>query len=76
MKEWIKKLIHQGKMKRPFCFDGLIQTINGIIEIWNREKADSEQLYIITSHFNQDPIENLISMLRYNRGIRSQSITA
>lgn len=68
MKEWIKKWIHQGKMKRPFCFDGLIQTINGIIEIWNREKADSEQLYIITSHFNQDPTENLISMLRNNRG--------
>lgn len=68
MKIWIEKWIHLGKMQRPFCFDGLIQTINGVLEIWEREKNDNEQKYIITSHFNQDPTENLISMLRNNRG--------
>lgn len=43
-------------------------TINGVIDVgwWN--ELQFEQEYLITSHLNQDPLENQFSIVRNNRG--------
>lgn len=58
----------EGKMTIPYCFSGLQQTINGVLSLWYYVSRDPEQHFLITSHLNQDPIENNISMIRTNRG--------
>lgn len=50
----------------PYCFDGLVQTINGILQLWDDRKTEFP--YLITSRLNQDPIENLFSKIRQKRG--------
>lgn len=50
----------------PFCFHGLIQTINGILQLWETKKNDYP--YLITKRLNQDPLENLFSQIRQRRG--------
>lgn len=61
-----------GKWKREkegtvFCFKGLCQTINGVLQLWDHIKSQ-EQLYLLTSHLNTDCLENTISVVRNNRG--------
>lgn len=50
----------------PYCFEGLIQTINGTLQLW-QDKKDWKP-YLITGRLNQDPIENLFSKIRQRRG--------
>ena len=66
MRDWILSWNSTGKMKRPYCFDGLIQTLSGIIELWNVLKLS--QSYLLVGHLNTDPKENLYSIIRMNRG--------
>lgn len=57
----------ESKIKIPPCFHGLQQTINGVLGLWSCISGDPGQKYLITSHLNQDPLENNISMFRINR---------
>lgn len=50
----------------PYCFNGLKQTINGLLLLWDETKESNP--YLITSRLNQDPIENLFSKIRQRRG--------
>lgn len=63
---WIKDWQSAGKMKKPYCFSGLIKTLCGLIELWDDIKHEQE--YLKPYHFNSDPCENFISMLRIRRG--------
>lgn len=63
--EWISKWEKSGKSK-VYCFNGLVQTINGIISLW--ETLQIEQEYLLTSHLNQDALENTFSIIRNNHG--------
>lgn len=54
------------KQMEPYCFKGLLQTINGVILIW--EDLRPHQEYFITGHLNQDPLENQFSIIRSNKG--------
>lgn len=65
--EWILTW-KNTKPQQPYCYNGLIQTINGILELWSTLKNTPEQKYLITSHFNQDPLENIFAVVRNNRG--------
>lgn len=58
--------LDERKTIEPYCFKGLLQTITGIGLLWNDLKQ--EQDYLITSHVNQDPLENQFSIVRNNRG--------
>lgn len=64
MREWVKTWIKIGR--KAYCFDGLIQTINGIELLWNNIK-DSQD-FLLTARLNQDPLENLFLIIRNNKG--------
>lgn len=66
VKTWILTWMHKGRMKRPYCFDGVIRTINAVEILW--QYLQTKQKYLITGHLNQDPIENMISMIRNFKG--------
>lgn len=53
-------------MKHPYCFTGLIQTITAVEMLW--DDLQTQQEYFIISHINNDPLENMISMLRQFKG--------
>lgn len=65
VKDYISKWHKLGK--KAFCFNGLIQTINAIIMMWNCTLKGS-QSYLLTGHLNQDPLENIFSLVRNDRG--------
>ena len=50
----------------PYCFEGLIQSINVVLSLW----MDMKDTYpiLLTSKLNQDPLENLFSQIRQRRG--------
>lgn len=50
---------------RPYCFNGLIQTINGILLLWDDLKGDFD--FLLTNRCCQDPLENLFSQIRQRR---------
>lgn len=64
LKEWIKTWKKVGR--KGFCFDGLIQTINGICLLW--ENVKDQQTFLLTARLNQDPLENVFSIVRNNKG--------
>lgn len=55
-------------------YSGLLQTINGVLMLWNDLK--DKQTYLLTSHLNQDPLENQFSIVRNNRGSYEKNPTA
>ena len=65
-RESIRSWESTAKMKRPYCFSGLAQTLQGIKELW--ENIKQEQPYLLTGYLNTDPQENLSSIIRMNRG--------
>jgi len=54
--------------KKVYCLDGLIQSINGILNLFHDliETCPSKE-FLLTYKLNQDPVENLFSLIR-NRG--------
>lgn len=73
-REWISTWESTGKMKTPYCFSGLLQTLQGIYELWQILK--NEQDYILLSHLNTDVAENLFSLSRMIRGSYEQNPSA
>lgn len=63
---WIKSWRISNDTKKIYCFDGLVQTINGILGLWYNGKE--KYPYLLTARVNQDPIENLFSRIRQHRG--------
>ncbi|CAI6369764.1 unnamed protein product [Macrosiphum euphorbiae] len=57
----------KGKMSRPPCFNGITQTINGILNLFEEEKQNGI-LFLLTNRFNQDILENLFSIFRQKGG--------
>lgn len=64
----LRKQDFSGRVSRPPCFDGIIQTINGILFYYQKEKEKNPDIYIITSKFNQDILENLFGTFRQRGG--------
>jgi len=55
-------------MSRPYCFEGMVQTINGVMELFSDEKEKDEFSHLLTNRLNQDPLENFFSVLRQKGG--------
>lgn len=65
VKEYVLKWNKLGR--KAYCINGLIQTINAIRMLWNNTLIGS-QTYLLTGHLNQDPLENIFSLVRNDRG--------
>ncbi|XP_046145935.1 uncharacterized protein LOC123989259 [Osmia bicornis bicornis] len=68
-------VIQKGRQVRPPCFRGLQLSINATIQLW-RDIRDEGASYLMTSRLQQDPIENLFSMIRHNAGNYEQNPSA
>lgn len=54
---------------RPPCFDSFVQTLNGILRLFeSEEKKSYAPIYLLTNRLNQDPAENLFSVFRQSNG--------
>lgn len=68
MADYVSK-IKIVKKVTVYCFNGLIQTINGIREVALQIQSENIGIdYLLTSRFNQDPIENLFAQIRGANG--------
>lgn len=64
----IKVKITRGKI---YCFEGLEQTINGVILLSNELFKEENISEICTANFNQDPIENTFAQIRSRGGFNT-----
>jgi len=59
----------KGKMTKPPCFKGIIQTITGILNFFEEEKFNNNEIsFILTYRLNQDELEKLFSIFRQKGG--------
>ncbi|KAL7289993.1 hypothetical protein TKK_0015725 [Trichogramma kaykai] len=61
---WLKLIYDPTKSP---AFSNLILTINGILLLWDRLKAEGVS-YLLTSHLNQDKLENFFGFVRERCG--------
>lgn len=66
-------------MTKPPCFKGITQTINGILNFFEEEKSNNNEVsFILTNRLNQDTLENLFSIMRqkgaYNKNPTARTI--
>uniref|UniRef100_A0A2S2P4P3 Transposable element P transposase n=1 Tax=Schizaphis graminum TaxID=13262 RepID=A0A2S2P4P3_SCHGA len=77
--DFFKNLVKlkNGKVTRPPCFNGFIQTINGVLSFFEEEK-NNNIIFLLTNRLNQDVIENLFSIFRqkggYNKNPTSKTL--
>lgn len=64
----LQKQDFSGRISRPPSFDGIILTINGILYYYKTEKEVNSDIYILTSKFTQDVLENLFGTFRQRGG--------
>lgn len=64
----LKKLGSNGNISRPPCFDGLLQTIKGILYLYKTEREENDDIYLLTNKLNQDALENLFGTFRQKGG--------
>lgn len=55
------------KYTRPPCFDGMVQTIAGILKLFEEEKA-AKNSFLLTKRLNQDCLEIFFSIIRQRGG--------
>ena len=67
MKQWIGKFKCQN-LTKIHCFDGWILTLTAMEHLWHDLHTLRNFTYLITKHLNQDPLENLFSVIRYRGG--------
>lgn len=77
----LSKVSHKNrKTSRPSCFNGIIQTIQAVLELTKQEAEIQPTNYILTNRLNQDVLENLFSIYRqkggYNRNPTSKLFRA
>jgi hypothetical protein len=63
----VQKIDKKGKLSRPPCFDGILLSINTIRQLFEENKHDNYS-FLLTGRLNQDPLENLFSVLRQKGG--------
>lgn len=76
MKYLKEVVIEFGKLKKqlgerlttPPCFKGLIQTINGILMLFEWESQLDPHCFIYTNRLQQDCLENFFSVIRQKNG--------
>jgi len=77
--DYFKNLVKlkNEKVTRPPCFNGFIQTINGVLQFFEEEK-NNNIIFLLTNRLNQDVIENLFSIFRqrggYNKNPTSKTL--
>ena len=47
------------KITRPACFPGIVQTIKGILQLFDDEYQENKIQFLFTNRLNQDILENL-----------------
>lgn len=58
------RTITKNGLKRPPCFEGLQISVKAILLLWDDLRCDGIKFFM-TSRINQDPLENLFSMMTY-----------
>jgi len=53
---------------RPPCFDGIVQTINAILGLYELENQNNKSNFLLTNRLNQDFLENVFSVARQRGG--------
>lgn len=64
------KVDKSGVQSRPPCFDGVIQSINAIMQMHEVQKSENFT-YLLTARLNQDILENFFSRVRQGGGFNS-----
>lgn len=62
-------------LTRPPCFGGFVTTINAILQLYSSQVGENSRLFLMTSRLNQDPIENLFSIIRQKNGYNKNPTT-
>lgn len=60
---------------RPFCFNGLLQTIAGVKMLFENEVDGQAIHFLLTNRLNQDVLENLFSIYRQKGGYNRNPTT-
>lgn len=72
-----KKLGVNKKITVPPCFTGMIWSLNALINLYTTEysdlknissKSDCKNFFLLTNRLNQDPLENMFSIMRQKNG--------
>lgn len=71
-----EKVDYKKKSTKPPCFTGFIWSINAIIGLFNSENSNwqninidkSKTFFLLTNRLNQDPLENMFSIVRQKNG--------
>lgn len=61
-----KKRVDSLKESRPPCFEGMVQSINAILSLFESEKNCNS--FLLTNKLNQDFLENFFSVIRQRGG--------
>ena len=64
--QWLSKWTIPGSPNPP-CFSGLRLSIQSILMLWS-DLRNEDTLFLLTTRLNQDPLENLFSILRSRCG--------
>ncbi|CAI6371260.1 unnamed protein product [Macrosiphum euphorbiae] len=63
-----KKTSSQETNNNPPCFIGFVWTINAVLQLYESEKNEMGQFFLITNRLCQDALENLFSIFRQKCG--------
>lgn len=66
--ENIFKVNAKGKESRPPCFNGFIQTINGVLSFFDDELQNNNLTFLCINRLNQDVLDNLFSIFWQKEG--------
>lgn len=61
------KMEKKSRNSRPPCFEGIVQTINAVLMLFELEKNSNNE-FILTSKLNQDYLEIFFSIVRQKGG--------
>lgn len=67
MKCWIQNFKCKS-LNRIACFDGWILSLSALQQLWQDLSANHHFRFLFTKYLNQDPLENLFSVVRYRGG--------
>lgn len=72
-----KKIGVNKKTSVPPCFTGMIWSLNALNNLYTSEysdlknissQSDNKKLFLLTNRLNQDPLENMFSIMRQKNG--------
>ena len=69
--KWIRTIRCRNRNGKLPCLDGWQLSINSVIQLWEDLSVNCGVSFLITSRLNQDPLENLFSVIRSKGGHRS-----